>query len=123
MPSVDRFPDGQRVPITTRGGGSLMRCSLAVLTVLTGLALVTLPVTPVAAQPVPGQEPGIVAVGFGSASTPAATATLQFLLGSSQTFGMGEVIEEVPVDDPVGEGTPGPDAMPPTLTEDQLAPV
>ena len=61
-----------------------MRCSLAVLTVLTGLALVALTVAPVAAQPVTGQEPGIVAIGFGSVSTPAATATLQFLLGSSQ---------------------------------------
>jgi len=101
------------------------------------VALVALTVTPVTAQPVPGQEPGIVAVGFGSASAPAATATLQFLLGSSQAFGMGGevVFEEAPVCDeaPVGEGTPGPEATPPdamggmdgppTLTEDQLAPV
>jgi hypothetical protein len=99
------------------------------LALLVALALVALTASPVLAQPAPGQEPGIVAVGFGSASAPAAAATLQFLLGPSQSFGIGGgVVAEAPPAE--GEGTPGPGALPgegtggpPSLTEGQLAPV
>ena len=102
---------------------------------LAALSLALAAAAPAAAQPVPGAEPGVAAVGFGSASAPAASAELQFLLGSAQSFGMGgEVfVEEGSVDEgAAGEaaGTPGAEAIPtegmggpPRLTEDALAPV
>jgi uncharacterized protein YggE len=71
--------------------------------------------------------PGIVATGTGIASEPAQSATLQFLVTSSQYFGMSgpmmETIEAVP-------GTPGPapetgmgPSGTPRLSEDQLDPI
>jgi uncharacterized protein YggE len=104
---------------------------LRALVLPAALALALLAAAPAAAQTVPGAEPGIVAVGFGSASAPAASATLQFLLTSSQAFGMG--VEGVPTEEgPAGEadGTPVSEGQseagafgPPRLTEDAIAPV
>src|SRR4051794_27791306 len=79
------------------------------------------------AQVTPGGEPGIVAIGFGRAAAPAASATLQFLVGPSQSSLMG--ISEVPggaspasgpVASPVTGGVPG---LPPSMTADQLDPI
>jgi uncharacterized protein YggE len=55
--------------------------------VLTVLALFTLAPRGAGAQPIIDTEPGIVAVGYGQATAPAALARLQFLIGPDQ-FGM-----------------------------------
>src|SRR5688500_6234484 len=55
--------------------------------VLAVLALVTLAPRTAWAQPITGTESGIVAVGFGEASAPASSASLQFLVGPGE-FGM-----------------------------------
>jgi hypothetical protein len=79
------------------------------------------------AQPVPGQLTGIVATGFGSASEPAQSATLQFLVGSDMFFGMGMPMMEATE---VGPGTPESGPAPVMeaplsgrLTEDSLLPI
>jgi uncharacterized protein DUF541 len=79
------------------------------------------------AQPVPGQMPGIVATGFGTASEPAQSATLQFLVGFNQFFGMGApMMESVEIGPGTPETGPAPVIEPSAtgrLTEDQLAPI
>jgi hypothetical protein len=79
------------------------------------------------AQVSPIGEPGIVAIGFGRAAEPAASASLQFLIGPSQMgyMGMSEVpVEESteggPVASPVTEGSSG---MPPSVSVEQLDPI
>jgi Protein of unknown function (DUF541) len=94
--------------------------TVALFGLLCTIALVS---SPASAQPVTGQLPGIVTVGYGVASAPVATASLQFLLGPSAFYGMTmpmpDAVEAMP-------GTPGPEMgqMPQaTLTDDQLDPI
>jgi Protein of unknown function (DUF541) len=79
------------------------------------------------AQVSPSGEPGIVAMGFGRAAEPAASASLQFLISPSEMsyMGMSEVTvgestEAGPMASPVMEGVPG---MPPSVTAEQLDPI
>jgi hypothetical protein len=94
------------------------------LLLLVAVAMMALVPARTEAQTVPGQLPGIVSTGIGSVSEPAQSATLQFLVGSDQFFGMGApMMESIEV----GPGTPasgpapvmGPSA-PGRLTEEQL---
>jgi uncharacterized protein YggE len=76
-------------------------CLLAALALLgPGLVPTTLAAR---AQPAPGAEPGIVAVGFGQAEAPADSASLQFLVGPSQMAMMSGPMTSVTVDqlDPI----------------------
>jgi uncharacterized protein YggE len=98
------------------------------MTMIAALVLGALVAAPVRAQPIVGQEPGIVAIGYGVAHAPADVATLQFLVQANQFFGGAGVIEGFPP--VVGEATPGSDVPPmesmggpPTLTEEQITPV
>jgi uncharacterized protein YggE len=92
----------------------------------------------VGAQTAPSDSPGIVAAGFGMASAPAATATVQLFVSSSFYGGMGmvSVIEAETPPDPGNEATPVGDsgwsaypgddalsAMPAVLTAADVAPV
>jgi hypothetical protein len=79
------------------------------------------------AQVSPSGVPSIVAIGFGRAAEPAASATLQFQIGPSELSSMG--MSEVPVEEgteggptasPVTTGSPG---MPPSMTAAQLDPI
>ncbi|MGH2560796.1 MAG: SIMPL domain-containing protein [Thermomicrobiales bacterium] len=114
-------------------------CSVG--TLLIAVALLAAAPMAAKAQPFPGQDPGIVAVGFGEAAAPASSASLQFLVGSAAFFGggfAGPVIEVPPAEG--GEvavsatpaagqaviGEPPPDAVfagPPPLTSEQLDPI
>ncbi|MGD9710872.1 MAG: hypothetical protein AB7V46_02250 [Thermomicrobiales bacterium] len=97
----------------------LRRIFLALLMTIVAL----LPGIAIAQTPQP-QQPSVVAIGTGEATAPAATVTVQLLLGSAMNFGMGPmmgVVEE-------GPGTPaamGPGAMgvPAEVSEESLAPV
>jgi Protein of unknown function (DUF541) len=91
------------------------------------LGLVALSPQAADAQVSPSGEPGIVAMGFGRAAEPAASASLQFLIGPSQMSYMGtsevtvgESTEGGPMASPVMEGVPG---MPPSVTAEQLDPI
>lgn len=102
--------------------------TLRSLVLIAALSLLVLAPVPAQAQTAPGQLPGIVATGFGSASEPAQSANLQFLIGSAQSFGMGGVMMEESV--AVMAGTPGAEmpmepapVMSNQLTADHLAPV
>jgi hypothetical protein len=89
------------------------------------------------AQVVPGAEAGIVATGFGRAAEPAASATLQLIIGPNEFGYMGMpgeiIIEEGGVSGPMASPEmgamptmPAMPAMPapmPTLTAEQLDPI
>lgn len=94
--------------------------------VLAVLALLTLAPRTAWAQPITGTESGIVAVGFGEASAPASSASLQFLIGPNEFGMMGGMPPDMVI-----EGTPGAEGMPsgmemfgpPSLTAEQLGPI
>jgi hypothetical protein len=67
---------------TSIGPSAARRILVAVLAVL---ALLALAPRGAEAQPITGTEPGIVAVGYGQATAPAASARLQFLIGPDQS--------------------------------------
>ena len=77
----------------------------------------------VAQTPVP-QQATLVAIGMGEASAPAASATLQFLLGSSMMFGMGPMPAMTESDSGSPEaGGPTPMDMSGQVSEETLQPV
>lgn len=110
--------------------------SLPVFVALTLMVVTAAVPRAVAAQPAPGTAPGIVATGFGRASVPASTATLQFVIGRSDIgyAGMpGEmIVESGPMASPAAEGMPpmpempgmpGMPGMPAGVTEADLEPI
>jgi uncharacterized protein YggE len=76
---------------------------LGLVSVLAALALLALAPRGARAQPAVGTEPGIAAVGFGQAAAPADAASLQFLIGPSQSAMMGGPTSSVTADqlDPI----------------------
>jgi hypothetical protein len=108
------------------------RTILAIVVVVLGVQVFAVAPRGAVAQTTPGQEPGIVAAGFGRASGPAVSAEVQIIV--SRDFYGTMVVEEFPVEEeevtgsPVaGEGeTPpmeGGPVGPPALTEEDLAPI
>src|SRR5688500_13869673 len=97
------------------------------------LTLLSLAPRTASAQPLPGAEPGIVAVGFGRAAAPASSASLQFQVGVSDFGMMGGMPPDMgaPPEEAGVDGTPGAGDMssgmgmfgPPSLTAEQLQPV
>ncbi|MGH2533508.1 MAG: SIMPL domain-containing protein [Thermomicrobiales bacterium] len=103
---------------------SSQRSVLSVIGVLLSvLAVLAIAPAVARAQPFSSAQPGIVAIGFGAASAPAASADLQILLSAGGFGEFGPVMPRV-------EGTPTGDVPPEAimvgpsqLTAEQLAPV